>query len=55
MPSTTHLSLHGIVPPMVTPLLDYDTLHIDGLERLIEHIPGGGGVHGSGTGSTLDT
>lgn len=37
--------LHGIIPPMVTPLLDRDTLDIDGLERLIEHILSGG-VHG---------
>ncbi len=37
--------LRGIIPPMVTPLLDYDTLDAAGLERLIEHILGGG-VHG---------
>jgi 4-hydroxy-tetrahydrodipicolinate synthase len=37
--------LRGIVPPLVTPLLNNDTLDNDGLERLIEHvIPGG--VHG---------
>jgi 4-hydroxy-tetrahydrodipicolinate synthase len=30
---------------MVTPLLTQDTLDIDGLERLIEHILAGG-VHG---------
>jgi 4-hydroxy-tetrahydrodipicolinate synthase len=34
--------LHGIIPPMVTPLLDRDTLDVAGLERLIEHILGGG-------------
>lgn len=37
--------LRGIVPPMVTPLRDYDTLNQEGLERLIEHILAGG-VHG---------
>ncbi len=37
--------LRGIIPPMVTPLVDRDTLDIEGLERLIEHILSGG-VHG---------
>jgi dihydrodipicolinate synthase/N-acetylneuraminate lyase len=37
--------LRGIVPPMVTPLRDRDTLDYLGLERLIEHILAGG-VHG---------
>ncbi len=37
--------LRGIIPPMVTPILDRDTLDEDGLERLIEHILDGG-VHG---------
>lgn len=37
--------LRGIIPPMVTPLLDRDTLDRPGLERLIEHILAGG-VHG---------
>ncbi|OHB75662.1 MAG: dihydrodipicolinate synthase family protein [Planctomycetes bacterium RBG_16_55_9] len=37
--------LRGIIPPMITPLLDRDTLDIAGLERLIEHILAGG-VHG---------
>jgi len=37
--------LRGIIPPLVTPLLDRDTLDVAGLERLIEHILGGG-VHG---------
>lgn len=37
--------LYGIVPPLVTPLLDNDTLDIEGLERLIEHVVAGG-VHG---------
>ena len=37
--------LHGIIPPMITPLLDRDTLDVAGLERLIEHILSSG-VHG---------
>jgi dihydrodipicolinate synthase/N-acetylneuraminate lyase len=37
--------LRGIVPPLVTPLLDRDRLDVAGLERLIEHVLGGG-VHG---------
>lgn len=37
--------LRGIVPPLVTPLLDNNTLDIEGLERLIEHVINGG-VHG---------
>ncbi|MFO7658904.1 MAG: dihydrodipicolinate synthase family protein [Bacteroidales bacterium] len=34
--------LKGIVPPMITPLNDVDTLDTEGLERLIEHILAGG-------------
>ncbi|MEX0780100.1 MAG: dihydrodipicolinate synthase family protein [Balneolales bacterium] len=37
--------IKGIIPPMVTPLLDDDTLDLKGLENLIEHLIGGG-VHG---------
>jgi 4-hydroxy-tetrahydrodipicolinate synthase len=37
--------LRGIIPPMITPLLDRDTLDAAGLERLIEHVLAGG-VHG---------
>lgn len=37
--------LKGIIPPLVTPLLDRDTLDADGLERLIQHVLQGG-VHG---------
>jgi dihydrodipicolinate synthase/N-acetylneuraminate lyase len=37
--------LSGIIPPLVTPLLDRDRLDGEGLERLIEHVLGGG-VHG---------
>jgi 4-hydroxy-tetrahydrodipicolinate synthase len=38
-------TLRGIVPPLVTPLLDNNTLDVEGLERLIEHVVAGG-VHG---------
>lgn len=34
--------LKGIVPPMITPLNDIDTIDAEGLERLIEHILAGG-------------
>jgi len=37
--------LRGVVPPMVTPLVDNETLDVEGLERLVEHILGGH-VHG---------
>ena len=37
--------LRGVVPPMVTPLLDNETLDVAGLERLVEHVLGGH-VHG---------
>ncbi len=37
--------LQGIIPPMVTPLKDNNTLDIKGLESLIEYIISGG-VHG---------
>jgi len=37
--------MHGIIPPMVTPLSGRDALDVDGLERLIEHILAGD-VHG---------
>ncbi len=37
--------LHGIIPPMVTPLAGKDKLDVNGLERLIDHILAGG-VHG---------
>ena len=30
--------LSGIIPPLVTPLKDNDTLDIESLERLIEHL-----------------
>lgn len=34
--------LRGIVTPLVTPLLDNDTIDSEGLERLIEHVINGG-------------
>ncbi|NQU24694.1 MAG: dihydrodipicolinate synthase family protein [Candidatus Nealsonbacteria bacterium] len=34
--------LRGIIPPMITPLADRDTLDRPGLERLVEHILAGG-------------
>ena len=34
--------LRGIVPPMITPLRDRDTLDRDGLEKIIEHLLSGG-------------
>ncbi len=37
--------LTGMIPPLVTPLRDRDALDDDGLERVIEHVLGGG-VHG---------
>lgn len=38
-------SYQGIIPPLVTPLLDRDTLDVAGLERLLEHMIAGG-IHG---------
>ena len=43
--STLPKPLRGIIPPLVTPLMDRDTLDTAGVERLIEHVLGGG-VHG---------
>ena len=37
--------LRGIIPPLISPLIDSDTLDREGLERLIEHVIAGG-VHG---------
>jgi 2-dehydro-3-deoxy-D-pentonate aldolase len=39
------LPLRGIIPPVVTPLLDNNRLDVEGLERLISHLLAGG-VHG---------
>ena len=43
MPKRTTLPkpLRGIVPPMLTPLTDRDTLDVAGLGRLVEHILAG--------------
>ena len=38
-------TLKGVIPPLVTPLLDDNTLDIEGLNKLIEHVIAGG-VHG---------
>jgi len=38
----TKQKLTGIVPPLVTPLSDRDTLDIGGVERLMEHVIAGG-------------
>jgi 4-hydroxy-tetrahydrodipicolinate synthase len=37
--------LRGIIPPLVTPLKDRDSLDVPGLERVIRHVLAGG-VHG---------
>lgn len=37
--------LKGIIPPIVTPLIDNRTLDVQGLEKLVEHFIAGG-VHG---------
>ncbi len=39
------LPLKGIIPPVITPLIDNNTLDVQGLENLIEHLLAGG-VHG---------
>lgn len=39
------MPLRGIIPPLVTPLLNNNTLDEEGLEKLIEHVISGG-VHG---------
>jgi 4-hydroxy-tetrahydrodipicolinate synthase len=43
--NATHRPLKGIIPPLVTPLMNQDKLDHAGLERLIEHLISGG-VHG---------
>ena len=40
-----NLPIKGIIPPVITPLLDYDKLDVPGLENLIAHLISGG-VHG---------
>ena len=44
-PNVLPTPLRGIVPPMVTPLAGPQALDVAGLERLVEHVLGGG-VHG---------
>jgi dihydrodipicolinate synthase/N-acetylneuraminate lyase len=36
------MKLHGIIPPMITPLRSRDELDVGGLEKLLEHILSGG-------------
>ena len=45
MKSNLKFPIQGIIPPLVTPLLNNDVLDVEGLERLIEHTIFGG-VHG---------
>jgi 4-hydroxy-tetrahydrodipicolinate synthase len=45
MRKKTEPRFRGVIPPLVTPLSDRDTLDEAGLERLIEHVLAGG-VHG---------
>ncbi len=40
--SNTFPHLRGIVPPLVTPLADGDTIDREGTHRLLEHVIGGG-------------
>lgn len=35
-------NLKGIVPPIITPLKDIDSLDVEGLEKLVEHVLAGG-------------
>src|SRR4051794_25119748 len=34
--------IRGIIPPVLTPLLDRDTLDTDAFERLLQHLTAGG-------------
>ena len=45
METTFKKPLSGIIPPLVTPLVNNETLDVESLERLIEHLIDGG-VHG---------
>lgn len=42
MQTETDSRFKGIIPPLITPLLDNNTLDSEGLERLIEHVIDGG-------------
>lgn len=39
---TAEKKFHGIIPPLVTPLINSETLDVESLERLIEHLIEGG-------------
>ena len=41
MNNKMNIPLSGIIPPLVTPLLDDDVLDVEGLQRLIEHLIAG--------------
>jgi 4-hydroxy-tetrahydrodipicolinate synthase len=43
-PAVSLRPLRGIIPPLATPLASFDALDLPGLEKLVEHILGGG-VH----------
>ena len=45
MNSAPPAAFRGIIPPIITPLKDRDTLDVAGLEKLVEHLLAGG-VHG---------
>lgn len=57
--ATMHLPLKGIIPPLITPLLENGGLDVMGLHKLIAHVLDGG-VHGifllgtTGEGPSLD-
>lgn len=38
----THAPLTGIVPPLITPMIERDVLDVAGLERLVDHVLTGG-------------
>lgn len=40
--NTEKKALRGIIPPMITPLIDTDTLDLKGIENLVEHLVNGG-------------
>ena len=42
METTFKKPLSGIIPPLVTPLKNNETLDVESLERLIEHLIAGG-------------
>lgn len=44
-PPKLETPLQGIIPPLVTPLIDQDQIDVHGTERLLEHVIRGG-VHG---------